>query len=75
MSGTDRCYLSFNSKKWYNITFMIYPTDEETKAQKALFILWANQPCLLDTGYILGPVSCSGEIVVHAWETDILWSN
>lgn len=54
---------------------MIYPKDEETKAQKASFILWANQPCLLDTGYIIGPVSCSGETVVRAWETDILWSN
>lgn len=54
---------------------MIYSTDGETKAQKALFILRANQPCLLDTCYDIGPVSCSGETVACAGETDILWSN
>ena len=66
--GSDRCctYLFLILTTWETVTFMIHSTDEETMAQKGLFIHWAHQPPSLDPLYYRHWM---------CWGDDILWSN
>lgn len=57
-------FTSFNLNKIVEYTFMIHSTDEETKAQKGVFIQWTNRPFLLDTFFVTGPDLSSGETIL-----------